>query len=412
MSLPGAPTGAIFDITVWSEPILHVDMDSFFVEVERLTDPSLRGVPAAVGGAGRRGVIASASYEARRFGVHSAQPTTLALRACPKLRLVTPHHDRYADVSTSVFQIFRSFTPLVEGLSLDEAFLDVRGLRLHHESPVAVAEAVRATLREMLGLPASVGVASVKFIAKLASEAAKPDGIRHIPLAEQRDFLAALPVTAMWGVGPATFAALSRLGVEKIGDLAELPVGTITSAVGPSAGRHLHDLSRGLDPREVVADTQAKSISVEETYPYDLTSQDVVESALLALSQRLSARLRGSGLRSRTLTLKIRLADFTTITRSVTLDVAFDGFRQIFRIAGEMLTSLRDTGPVRLLGLGGSSLEPSSRPTQLGFGTDLAWERLEDAVADVQGRFGEGSVLPARLTRPPARGEGPKNPDA
>lgn len=399
----------MFVVVLWTEPILHVDMDSFFVEVERLDDPGLRGVPAAVGGAGRRGVIASASYEARRFGVHSAQPTSTALRLCPRLRLVPPRHDKYADVSGSVFEVFRSFTPNVEGLSLDEAFLDVTGLRLHHESPVAVATAVRRALRDDLGLPASVGVASVKFIAKLASDAAKPDGIRHVPLEEQMRFLSGLPVTAMWGVGPATFAALARLGVETIGDLADLPLGPLTSAVGPSAGRHLHDLARGIDPREVVPDIRAKSISVEETYPYDLTASEVVETALLALSQRLSARLRASGVRSRTLTLKLRLADFTTITRSVTRDVGLDGYRQIFRLAGEVLSSLGDTGPVRLLGLGGSSLEPASGPTQLGIDADESWERVEDALADVQGRFGKDAVRPARLAPSPKR---TKNPDA
>jgi nucleotidyltransferase/DNA polymerase involved in DNA repair len=385
---------------VWSEPILHVDMDSFFVEVERLADPSLRGVPVAVGGAGRRGVIASASYEARRFGVHSAQPTAMALRACPGLRLVPPRHQRYAEASASVFEIFRSLTPIVEGLSLDEAFLDVGGLRLHHASSVAVGEEVRRVLREELGLPASVGVASVKFIAKLASEVAKPDGIRHVPVDEQRSFLAGLPVTAVWGVGPATFAALSRLGVETIGDLADLPVSSLVAAVGPSAGRHLHELSNGVDPREVVADSLAKSISVEETYARDLVSQDVVETALLALAQRLSARLRGAGLRCRTLTLKMRLADFTTTTRSATRDGAFDGFRQTFRLAREMLSSLPEPGPVRLLGLGASSLEPVDGPVQLGLETDQGWEQVEEALADVEGRFGEGVVRPARLIRP------------
>jgi DNA polymerase-4 len=391
---------ARFELVVWSEPILHVDMDSFFVEVERLADSSLDDVPVAVGGAGPRGVIASASYEARRFGVHSAQPTAMALRACPSLRLVPPHHDRYAEVSVSVFEIFRSLTPQVEGLSLDEAFLDIGGLRLHYESPVAVGEKVRRLLGEELGLPASVGVASVKFVAKLASEMAKPNGIKHVHVEAQQSFLAGLPVTAMWGVGPATFAALSRLGVETIGDLADLPVGSLVAAVGPSAGRHLHELSNGVDPREVVPDTRAKSISVEETYPRDLVSQDVVETALLALAQRLSARLRGAGLRYRTLTLKMRLADFTTITRSVTRDAALDGFRQTFHIAGEMLASLPDPGPVRLLGLGASSLESAEGPVQLGLETNQDWGRVEEAVADVEGRFGEGTVRPARLIRP------------
>jgi DNA polymerase-4 len=208
---------------VWTEPILHVDMDSFFVEVERLDRPELVGKPVAVGGPGPRGVIASASYEARAFGVRSAQPTATARRVCDELIVIPPRHGRYGDLSTEVFSIFRAFTPLVEGLSLDEAFLDVGGLRLHFESPVAVGDAVRERIRSDLGLPASVGVAAVKFVAKLASEAAKPDGMRHIPIDGQMDFLHSLPASAMWGVGPATLAALARLGVETVGDIAALP---------------------------------------------------------------------------------------------------------------------------------------------------------------------------------------------
>ncbi|MFZ0013136.1 MAG: DNA polymerase IV, partial [Acidimicrobiia bacterium] len=245
---------------MWNETILHVDMDSFFVEVERLDDPALRGRPVAVGGSGPRGVIASASYEAREHGVRSAQPTAIALRHCPRLVVVPPSHGKYGEVSTRVFSTFRSVTPLVEGLSLDEAFLDVGGLRRHYVSPVAVADEVRARLRAELGLPASVGIAAVKFVAKLASQVAKPDGVRHVRSEDQGLFLRDLPVTAMWGVGPATHAALARLGVETVGDIAALPLNALVGAVGPSAGQHLHDLANGIDPRAVVPDSEAKSV--------------------------------------------------------------------------------------------------------------------------------------------------------
>jgi len=400
---------------VWTEPILHVDMDSFFVEVERLEHPELRGRAVAVGGAGPRGVIASASYEARARGVRSAQPTSTARRLCPELVVVAPSHGRYGDVSAEVFAIFRSFTPLVEGLSLDEAFLDVRGLRLHFESPVTVAVEVRRRIRVELGLPASVGVAAVKFVAKLASETAKPDGLRLVTTAEQPAFLETLPATALWGVGPATLAALARLGVETVGDIAGLPVSALVSAVGPSAGKHLHDLANGIDPRPVVADIAAKSVSVEETYESDLATLDLVETALLAHAQRLSDRLRRSGLRARTVTLKVRWQDFTTVTRSETTAPAVDGARDLYRIARDLMAGVGVASPVRLLGLSGTSLEPAGDPAQLGMSTDGGWVRVEDAVADIRARYGVGAVGPARLVGPdpPVDHENQrKNPDA
>lgn len=388
---------------MWTEPILHVDMDSFFVEVERVADPSLKGKPVAVGGVGRRGVIASASYEARSFGVHSAQPTATAVRMCPPLIVVPPSHGRYEEVSSSVFAIFRSFTPLVEGLSLDEAFLDVSGLRLHYRSPVDVGEAIRSTVRSELDLPASVGVASNKFIAKLASEHAKPDDLTHVPADTQLDFLHGLPASSLWGVGPATLAALQRLGVATVGDIAELPEPTLATAVGPSLGHHLNELSAGIDHRSVVPDTEAKSVSVEETYSTDLEGRDVIEAALLAHAQKLSGRLRRSGLAARTISIKVRYGDFTTITRGHTLEGAVDGPRDLFRIGSELLDQIDEIRPVRLLGLGGSALVTATGPRQLGLGGSPDWDRVEEAVARVWERFGDGVVSPARLAKPPRR---------
>ena len=372
-------------------------MDSFFVEVERLRDPSLVGRPVAVGGTGRRGVIASASYEARSFGVHSAQPTATALRECPGLVVVPSAHGRYSEVSVSVFAIFRSFTPEVEGLSLDEAFLDVSGLRHHYGTSTNVGEAVRDAIRTKLGLPASVGVASTKFIAKLASEEAKPDGLLHIRRENQLEFLHALPAGSLWGVGPATLAGLERLGVETVGDIAEMPESTVTSALGPTVGRHLHDLANGIDPRKVESDLGAKSVSVEQTYSTDLEGIDVLEAALLAHSQKLSGRLKRSGLAARTITLKTRYEDFTTVTRSQTLKGATDSSRDLYRVALELLGQVDNSRGVRLLGLGGTSLEESSEPRQLDLTASQDWERVEDVIADVRDKYGESAISPARL---------------
>ncbi len=382
---------------VWSEPILHVDMDSFFVEVERLRDPSLVGRPVAVGGTGHRGVIASASYEARRFGVHSAQPTASALRMCPDLEIVPPAHGRYSEFSAQVFGIFRSFTPLVEGLSLDEAFLDATGLRHHYALSTEVGEAIRESLKAELRLPASVGVASTKFIAKLASEEAKPDGLLHVAKDTQLEFLHELRASSLWGVGPATLAGLERLGVETIGDIAEMPESALASALGPTVGRHLHDLANGIDPRQIEPDIGAKSISVEQTYETDLEGVEVIEAALLAHAQRLSGRLRRSGLSARTITLKTRYDDFSTVTRSQTLDGATDGSRDLYRIGLELLEGVDVSRPVRLLGLGGSSLEESDEPRQLGFDDSEEWDQVEEAIAQVREKYGDSAISPARL---------------
>lgn len=382
---------------MWSEPILHVDMDSFFVEVERLSRADLRDRPVAVGGTGNRGVIASASYEARRSGVRSAQPTSVARRLCPELIVVSPSHGKYGELSGRVFEVFSSFTPRVEGLSLDEAFLDVTGLRHHYGSPVEVGQEIRAKIRSDVGLPSSVGVASTKFVAKLASKAAKPDGLRHIDSLGQQKFLHALPVEELWGVGPATLAGLQRLGIATVGDLATLPESTISAALGPSQGAHLHALANGIDDRSVEPSSETKQISVEETYSHDLEGRSLVESALLAHAQRLAMRLRQASARPRTISLKVRYDDFTTVTRSRTRSEGIDGFRDIFKIAKEMLSDVPAERPVRLLGLAGSSFDTVAGGTQLLLGEDDSWTRVSRVVGDVEDRFGPASVEPARL---------------
>lgn len=381
---------------MWTEQILHVDMDSFYVEVERLDDPSLRSVPVAVGGTGPRGVIASASYEARRHGVHSAQPTAMALRACPQLKVVPPSHRKYGEVSAEVFAVFRAFTPLVEGLSVDEAFLDVGGLRLHFDSPVEVGERIRSEIRSRLGLPCSVGVASNKLIAKLASERAKPDGVLHVPSDTQTEFLHTLPATALPGVGPATLASLKRLGIDTVVDVAETPEGALAKAVGPTLGRQLLDLAAGIDPRPVLPDQEVKSISVEETYPVDLEGLSVVTAALLEHAHQLSDRLRRSGVSARTISLKVRYPDFETLTRSRTSSQPTHAWRDLFRVGSELLSELGIDRPVRLLGLAATGLERDDHPRQAVLGFPPGWDRVEDAVFEVRDRFGGTAINPAR----------------
>ena len=372
-------------------------MDSFFVEVERVRDPSLRGRPVAVGGVGPRGVIASASYEAREFGVRSAQPTRAALGLCPMLEVVPPSHGRYGEVSAQVFEIFRSITPIVEGLSVDEAFLDVSGLRHHFDSPSSVAAEIRREVRDRLSLPSSVGIAATKFVAKLASAAAKPDGVLLGAKEDALDFIHALPIEELWGVGPATLASMQRLGVERVGDLAELPESVVLREFGPATGRHLLDLAAGVDPRPVEPDDRAKSISVEETYSTDLEGRGVVETGLLAHAQRLSGRLRRSGVKARTITLKVRFEDFVTITRSTTVPSGIDTPRLLHRVALQLLDQVDELRPVRLLGLGGSSLMPTESPVQTSIDEEEDWERVADAVTRVRARYGEHAVEPASL---------------
>jgi DNA polymerase-4 len=385
-------------MTGFAESIIHVDMDAFFVEVERLRDPGLVGKPVVVGGAGRRGVVASASYESRRFGIRSAMPMSMARRLCPGLVVVPTDHDEYQRISEFVFGIFRDFTPIVEGLSLDEAFLDVAGLRRLFDHPVEIGTSIRQRLRAELGLPASVGIASTKFVAKLASEAAKPDGLTHIPAAETLTFLHALGVRSLWGVGEATHAALESLGVETVGDLAALDTPTLVARLGVSNGNHLAALARGEDPRRVVPDAAVKSISVSETYETDITGRERVDTELLRLCDRLGGRMRRSGLAGRTVSLKVRYPDFTTITRSVTLVDPIQTSREIRRAVGLVTSKVDWTRPVRLLGVEVGTLAEPGAPRQLTTEKSGKWQDLADSVEQIRDRYGSAAIGPARLT--------------
>ena len=391
----------------FAESFLHVDMDAFFVEVERLDDPGLRGRPVIVGGAGARGVVASASYEARAHGVRSAMPMVEARRRCPAAVVVPPRHRRYGEVSAEVFEIFRSFTPLVEGLSVDEAFLDISGLRLHFRRPLDVADAIRASIRATLDLPASVGVAAVKFVAKLASEDAKPDGVRVVGAGDELAYLHPMPVRRLWGVGQATHAALEALGVATIGDLAALPPGTLERRVGPAVGRHLSALASARDDRSIEAHGDAKSISAESTYERDLHDEEAIERAVLRHCDHLAARLRRAGVAGRTVSLKLRFADFTTVSRSFTSPVPVAVTADLWDIAQDLLARIeRDNRGVRLLGVGATGLVPASEPHQLSM-DHPGRDAVAAAAEEIRARFGDDAVLPARLVdRPEAAEEG------
>lgn len=413
--------------------ILHVDMDAFFANVELLRHPELQGQPVVVGGTGERGVVAAASYEARRFGIHSAMPAARARRLCPHAVFLPGDHAHYGDVSARVMDLFHSMTPLVEPISLDEAFLDVSGSRRLHGPAPEIAARLRDLVLDQEGLTCSVGVARVKFLAKLASEAAKPRatsagiragrGVVVVDPDHELDFLHPLPVQALWGVGPVTLAKLERLGVRTVGDLAQLPVDVVTAALGRASGAHLHALAHGVDPRAVVADQVAKSVGHEETFARDHHRPEALALELLKLSDGVASRLRAAGVVGRTVTLKVRFGDFRTITRSATLDVATDSARELARIGRELLAAVDPSPGVRLLGLSVSQLA-TGRVEQLSL-DDLSsgssppeWTAAEAAVDAIRARFGPRSVGPAsltgpdglRVTRPGAQQWGPDEP--
>ncbi len=391
--------------------ILHVDMDAFFVSVELLDAPELRGRPVVVGGAGPRGVVAAASYEARAFGVFSAMPMSTALRLCPDVVVLAGRHSRYAEVSGSVMSRFRSVTPLVEPLSLDEAFLDVSGAR----RSLGPAESIAARLVDEIlthdGLSCSVGVAPNKFLAKLASEAAKPSASPTGPVpgrrvvvvreVEIRAFLDPLPIRAMWGVGPKTAERLSRLGVRTIGDLAVLPLDAIVASVGRSNGEHLHALARGIDDRPVLPDGVPRSISSEMTFPTDRDDVDGLARTLVGFADSVAGRLRAAGLVARTVSLKVRHPGFELQTRAETLGEPTDDGLMIAGTAQRLLGSLDVSGGIRLLGVGVSNLEPP-RPRQLRLDLDdpspldpTARARVNDLVDAIRARFGTDAIGPA-----------------
>ncbi len=386
--------------------ILHLDLDAFYASVEQLDDPSLRGRPVIVGGPSRRGVVCAASDEARRFGVRSAMPTARARRLCPDGVYLPPRFGRYAELSERVFAVYRRYTPLVEPLSLDEAFLDVTRSRALHGSGEDVARAIKVAVREEHGLAVSAGVADVKLAAKIATDLGKPDGLVVVPAGGTAEFLAPLPVAKLWGVGRVTEEALRGLGIATIGDLARTPEAALASAIGASHAKGLRALARGEDPREVIADEAAKSVGAEETFGEDLRGEEALLPALLAQAARVGRRLRAAGLAGRVVTLKVKYADFSLVTRRATLERPTDGDRAVFEAARGLLARVDLSRPVRLTGISVSGLAGDDERGQLDlFGgaapppspQDERRRALDAAVDALSDRFGRGTVVPADL---------------
>jgi DNA polymerase-4 len=398
--------------------ILHVDMDSFFAAVEILDHPELAGQPVIVGGTGRRGVVASCTYEARRFGVHSAMPMFRARDLCPHGIYLDGRHGRYGEVSEQIHEVFSSATPLVEPVGLDEAFLDVTGSRRLLGSPVEIAHQLRERISDELSLRCSVGIGRSKLIAKLASRAAKPKvsragvevgtGVQMVGPDDELAFLHPLAIEALWGVGPATAKRLHALGIRTVGEIAAVGEAVLVRQLGRSHGEHLAALAAGRDPSPVVAGRAAKSIGHEQTFATDITDVDVLRAKVVAMSDSVADALGREQLTGRTVTLKVRFGDFTTLTRSHTLDIGMDASAAISAVADALLEAVDLVAGVRLLGVSVSALAPRDTTRQLSFSLEprptdsvdrgslaqASWEEVAQAVAAIRVRFGKKAVGP------------------
>lgn len=378
--------------------ILHVDMDAFYASVEQRDNPSLRGKPLVVGGGNNRGVVAAASYEARKFGIRSAMPMREANRRCPKLLRVPPRMSHYQDESDKVFAVFREFTPLIEGLSLDEAFLDVTGSLSLFGTAVEIATRIKRRIVEDTGLTASVGVAPNKLVAKISSDLDKPDGLVVVTRQNIRNVLDPLPVRVIPGIGRETLARLGAVGIQTISDLRQAPDRTLESIFGRFAQR-TRDRASGIDDRPVIASRSDKSISAEETFGVDLSSPKSMYTELLRLSDRTATRLRGKSLVAGTIQLKVRQADFTTYTRQRALHPPGNNTDQIYELARVLLDTWLSEFPgsrVRLLGVGGSDLVAEGQHDLFAADPDAGSSPLDETVDRIREKFGRTSVGRAR----------------
>ena len=377
--------------------ILHVDMDAFYASVEQLDDPSLRGKPILIGAPESRSVVSSASYEARRFGVRSAMPVAQALRLCPTAIVVLPHFDRYLEMSAQVMKLFRDVTPLVEPLSIDEAFLDVRGARRLWGSPGEIARTLRRRILEETGLTCSIGVAATKHVAKIASTVSKPDGLLIVPAADTEAFLRPLSVRALWGIGPKAAEALESRGIHTVADVVETPRPVLDRSLGAAMGERIWHLARGIDPRRVDTERVDKSVGHEETFHVDISDDSVLRSELRRLADKVGARLRKHGWEASTITIKVRFADWTTITRSQTLPEPTAVGQRIGDAAHELFAAVDRPLPVRLIGVRAEKLRPSGSAALGLWDDDADWRRIETALDGATARFGGGAVTRATL---------------
>jgi DNA polymerase-4 len=381
-------------------------MDAFYASVEQRDDPKLRGRPVIVGGRAGRGVVLAASYEVRPFGVRSAMPMARALRLAPDAVVVPPRMRAYADASERVFDILHAATPLVEALSLDEAFLDVTASTRLLGTPAEIAALLRRRIADELALPSSAGIADVKFVAKIASDLAKPDGQREVPPGTSAAFLAPLGIGRLWGVGPKTEAHLKLLGFATIGDLARVEPDYLERKLGASAGAHLAALSRGIDPRTVVPDREAKSVGAEETFDADLEGVEALRPHVHAQALRVGRRLRRAGLRARGVQLKLKLADFKLVTRQATFDAPTDDSQALYRAASELLDRNPPPKPVRLTGVSAHGLEPvDAVQTSLLAPAPSPRDALNRALDAINSRYGSGAVTTADVAESDDRDE-------
>jgi DNA polymerase-4 len=374
-------------------------MDAFFASVEERDNPALKG-KAVVVGTGVRGVVSAANYEARKFGIHSAMPVGRAKRLAPHAIFVPPNMSRYSEVSSHIMEIFRSVTPLVEPLSLDEAFLDVTGAKRLLGDGREIAKQIRAKVEASEGITCSVGIATTKFIAKLASGRCKPNGMLEIASDRVLEFLHPLPVNAIWGVGPKTNEELLKLGLQTVADIANTPRQTLIRALGEAAGASLYELSWGRDYRDVEPEEVDKSISAVETFDSDTEDQEIVLRELLRLTEKATYRMREKDFSARTISIKVRFADFKTITRSKTVPLAISATHEVFEVVKTLFLALKlDRARIRLVGVSLDGLEDGVDATeQLILGErEKGWRQATAAIDKASARFGQGSVRPARL---------------
>lgn len=380
-----------------SAHILHLDMDAFFASVELLERPELVGKPVIVGHKSLRSVVTAATYEARKYGINSAMPMAVALRRCPQAIVLEPHFDRYSHYSERVMRLLGDVTPLVEPLSIDEAFLDVAGALRLLGTPWQIGGLLRERIYRETGLRASVGAGATKYVAKLASSRAKPDGLLVVPESETIAFLHPQPVSALWGVGAKTEEQLTRLGLRTVGDVAEIPIDALSRAIGPANAARLHELSWGRDPRSIELDRSEKSIGHETTFETDVTDPVVIHRTLLGLADGVAVRLRRAGVRARTVAIKLRFEDFSTVTRSRTIAEPTDLGRRIYEEARTLYDAAAQGGrPVRLIGVRGEQLVGTIFSRGL-WDDDEAWRDAEYTVDAVAVKYGQGAVRPATL---------------
>lgn len=385
--------------------ILHVDMDAFYASVAELDHPEYKG-KALVVGAGARGVVLSANYEARKFGIRAAMPVGRAKRMAPHAIFIAPEHHRYSEISARIMAIFHSYTPLVEPISLDEAFLDVTGSQKLFGTGREIAAKIREQVEKEEGITCSVGLAQSKFIAKLASQHCKPNGMLEIKADRILEFLHPLPVRAIWGVGPKTAESLERLGLHTVSDIAHTPRATLIRALGEATGASLYELAWGRDYRDVIPDEPEKSIGNEETFSEDLDNPEEILREFLRMTEKATARLRERSLFAKTISIKIKFADFSSLTRSKTVPIAIDNTHDTYEVVKALYLALRNEGArIRLVGVSLSQLQEGA-PVQLELGArERGWREADTAIDRAQARFGRGSVRPGRLIRPESGGD-------